>query len=173
MSTPPDEFGATMSRAVAVLLVALLALTGCAAAPAQGPAPTATSTSKPVPAARTVSGFVNVAATNDQFETFAAAGELDPLNRSYDCVSSASYADVAEGAQIIATDASGDVVAIGTLEAGQYEFESDKMVCQFSFNIEDIVLDKKFYGLSVGNVFRGDVQFSEEDMRVGPRLYLG
>ncbi|ANP73029.1 hypothetical protein PA27867_2077 [Cryobacterium arcticum] len=102
-----------------------------------------------------------------------AATDLDPVNASYDCVSAEGYADVAEGAQITATNASGDVVAIGTLGAGQYEFESDKMFCQFPFTIADIVLDEKLYGLSVGNVFRGDVQFSEKDMRVGPRLYLG
>lgn len=162
-----------MSRAVAVLLLPMLALTGCAAAEAPSSALTMTASSKPVPAARTVSGFVNVTATSEQFTVFFAASELDPFNKSYDCVAAGGYADVADGAQITATNSAGDVVAIGTLEAGQYDFELDKMFCQFPFSIEDIVLDEKFYGLSVGNVFRGNLQFSEKDMRVGPRLFLG
>lgn len=162
-----------MSRAVAVLLLPLLALAGCAAVPVLNSAATVTASSTPVPAARKVSGFVNVAATSEQFAVLAAATDLDPVNASYDCVAPEGYSDVADGAQITATNASGDVVAIGTLEAGQYDFESDKMFCQFPFSIEDIVLDEKLYGISVGNLVRGDVQFSVEDMRRGPRLYLG
>jgi hypothetical protein len=45
--------------------------------------------------------------------------------------------------------------------------------CQTPIGIADIGLDRNRYGVSVENVFRGAVQFSEKDMRVGPRLYLG
>jgi len=165
------DLGAIMPRAIAALALAAILLTGCAASPA--PRPTATEVSKSTPAARTVVGSVRVAATDEQFAAFDEANNADPLNTSYDCVAAASFSDVAEGAQIVASDASGEVVAIGSLEAGQYGFTDVEFFCEFPFSIEDIVLDEKFYGLSVGNVFRGDVQFSEEAMRVGPRLYLG
>ncbi|WP_130176589.1 hypothetical protein [Cryobacterium sp. SO1] len=167
-----------MSRALPVLLVCALALGGCASTSA--PSPDESTSTNTAPAARTIYGVVDVALTSEQFDAYSAATIAyiatkltDPLGWPDDCVSSSSFSDVAEGAQITATDSSGEIVAIGNLDEGSVEAVAGVFYCEFAFTIDDMVLSEKFYGLSVGNVFRGDVQFTEEDMRVGPHLYLG
>jgi hypothetical protein len=169
VSTSQGQILLIRSRWTLLVVAISLGLAGCTVAPtltAEPPTPTPSA-----PAARDVDGFVHVALTREQILDSDDPGYTSP---GWDqCSSSAGFADVAEGAQITATDADGKIVGVGTLGAGHKLVMGGTLTCGFAFTINDIVLSAKFYSLSVGNVFRGELQFTEEDMRRGPRLFLG
>ena len=84
------------------------------------------------------------------------------------CHVSGTYPDIAEGAQVIITDAASKTVAIGRLGQGR---ANDRHDCVFPFAVRGVPAGLGFYGVEVAK--RGRVQFTEAEMRSGAALQLG
>jgi hypothetical protein len=136
---------------VPAALAAVLALAGCSGTPAAKPTPT--------PTAFTAEGSVSV-------QGFSETGSDDEL-----CVALENYDDIAFGAQVVISDAAGKTVALGTLESGSFEDAGNQ--CVFPFNIPDVPLGEKFYGVHVGNDNRGVVQYTRTDLETGATISIG
>jgi hypothetical protein len=145
----------------------LMLLAGCAgttgSAAAGTPTPTPASSEKPW----TVIGFVKVEVEQTTEEVVAQSQRFIETGDN-SCVTPTGLDDIGEGAQIQVTAADGDIVAVGQLDAGEW----DKSDCAFRFTIPDVPRGEKFYGLHVGNESRGIIQFDEQRLRQGPVLHL-
>lgn len=141
-------------RALGVIAVLLLA--GCAATP------------EPF----TVNGSVSVPLDYQAiWDTGEQAAVGDP------CAGGAGYDDISEDAQVIVTDAQGDIVARGSLGRGILKAgESDSLfeaTCVFKFRVPEIPAGESFYTVEVGRESRGGVVYTEDEMIEGVELSLG
>lgn len=144
------------SRLSAVAIAALIALslTGCGTAAA--PKPTATPFE--------VAGTVGVPPYG--LLTGAAGGVTavgDP------CHADDGFDDIAEGAQVVVSDARGKTVGVGILQAGT--FTGGK--CQFPFTVDAVPSGSRFYGIHVGNSNRGTLQYTRAHLASGVHLTIG
>lgn len=77
------------------------------------------------------------------------------------------YDDIRQGAQITVTDATGAVIAIGALGAG----EATGKACEFSFTINGVPSGEGFYGIEISH--RGVLRYAEGDLDGPLTLSLG
>jgi hypothetical protein len=77
------------------------------------------------------------------------------------CAGKDGYDDIAEGAQVVVTDRSGEVVAIGALESGRMRvaYVPEIYDCVFHFVVTDVPTGRNFYGVEVGH--RGSLKYEE------------
>jgi len=139
-------------KVVVVVCCATIALTGCAAAtPHPKPKLSASgSISVPIDASALMSG-----ATDNT--------EGSP------CTSTAGYDDIADGTQVVITDAAGKTVAVGALKGGALKAGPDATAfdarCDFAFTVTGIPAGSKFYGVHIGNTNRGVQQERPDQLR--------
>jgi hypothetical protein len=77
------------------------------------------------------------------------------------CSGTGGYSDIDLGTQVNITDATGTLVARGSLGPG----EKTEAGCQFSFTIDDITPGSKFYTVEVSH--RGGLTQTEAELRAG------
>jgi hypothetical protein len=82
------------------------------------------------------------------------------------CQGTDGYDDIQVGAEVVVSDDSGKTLAIGDLTTSTYDGS-----CSFTFAVKGVPTGKKFYGVEVTH--RGDVQFTEQQLKAGPTLTLG
>jgi hypothetical protein len=88
------------------------------------------------------------------------------------------YTDVTAGTQVIVTDPAGTVIGTGTLAGGPATtwsttnagLTTSSQVYRFTVTVPG---GEKRYGISIGNVSRGRIWFSQQEMQAGPGLGLG
>lgn len=86
------------------------------------------------------------------------------------CSSTRGYTDIAPGAPVVIHDASGEVVAMGSLQAGRAAdlFEAGEQqlaaACAFEFEVADVP-SGAVYGVQVSH--RGTVTFSDDQVMLG------
>jgi hypothetical protein len=83
------------------------------------------------------------------------------------CVGELGYNDIQGGGQVAITDASGKVLAIGELDAG----ESQGSGCLFHFTVPNVPAGKGIYAIEIGR--RPPVRYNEVDLKDGVDLSLG
>ncbi len=83
------------------------------------------------------------------------------------CSGKGGYSDLEEGAAVNISDASGAQVAKGRLDTG----ENKQYACVFSFSVEDVPRDQKFYKVEVTR--RGAVSYTEKEAKEGVTLSIG
>ena len=113
--------------------------------------------------------------------TFGLLGTLDlnkpmPLaDEGQSCSGSGGYSDIAPGAQVKVSDASGAVVAIGELGNGFARKTYEQLppnVCQFAIVMDDIPDGGDgIYGVEVAN--RGVINFKKEGSSATVQMSLG
>lgn len=109
--------------------------------------------------------------------TFTVNGQMALLGEEGDsysnveggttCTALDGYDDISAGTQVVVSDASGDTVAVGQLDAGKATSEA----CAFAFKIDDVPAGSKFYKVEVGK--RGGLQYTEKELRAGVAVSLG
>jgi hypothetical protein len=77
------------------------------------------------------------------------------------CAGSGGYSDITEGAQVVASDGSGNVLAVSQLEAGQADGSGN---CNFSFELDN-VSHATYYKFEVSQ--RGEVDYSYQQLSAG------
>lgn len=125
-----------------------------------------------------------------QYVAYAGDGTYDSdakILEGADCDASAGFDDIGSGGQVVVTDSNGSVLGVGVLSGGTQVrsgltkqfvvasrnlYGSNPSICKFSFSFE-VPGGKKLYSLSVGNVFRGEVVYTEEELALGVALELG
>lgn len=124
----------------------------------------------------------------------ARAGEISTYERDVQlfegmgCVADSGFDDIAEGNQVLVKNASAEVVALGELGPGEFAFAQpinvpeevdiynvsvlggDYYSCVFPFNLDNVPSGENFYSVEIGNVARGEVVFTEEELRAGIEL---
>lgn len=103
------------------------------------------------------------------------------------CTSSAGYDDIREGGQVTVTNATGEIIAVGSLgqgiqQAQDYDYglwrrsevlpDGRYAICEFSFSFE-APSGESFYTIALGNANRGDFTLSEGELSEGIALILG
>ena len=100
---------------------------------------------------RTIRGALDLAQDTSGFgENFSGSGEGSPCNGS------GGYSDIGQGTAVTVHDATGKVVAEGSLDAGKI-LSGD---CVFTFSVAHVP-DSKFYGIEVSH--RGTVTFARSE----------
>ena len=69
--------------------------------------------------------------------------------------------ELREGANVVVTDASGNTVAVTSLQAGKWENRDGITYCRLPFSVR-VPSGKGFYGVEVAH--RGRVQFTEAQL---------
>jgi hypothetical protein len=96
-----------------------------------------------------------------------------------ECVSRGGYTDMAEGAQVSVTNASGTIVGIGRLLAGAVHLVQDdqssltEVRCVYRFEVPVTDDGSQFYGVHVGNQARGVQQYPRDDLSREITLSVG
>jgi hypothetical protein len=148
-------------KALAVGLVALVALTGCATdLKASEPSPT--------PTGFTIQGTVTVEAG------ISADGDLGGS-----CVTDGGYSDIRSGAQVTVKDGAGAVIALGALDPGKTianrEFSDGTgylaTKCVFGFTVTGVPDGQQFYAVEVSH--RGELRYTRSDLDTALTLTLG
>ncbi len=75
------------------------------------------------------------------------------------CSGEGGYGDLGGGAQVVLTDDGGETISTGRLSGGEF----DGLGCVFSFALEDVTRSD-FYGLTVADGSRGQLQYSYEEL---------
>lgn len=143
--------------AVAVLALSIPALlSGC---------------STPTPVVKKAS--LTVTGTLDVPNVFRGATQE---NVGESCDSREGYGDIRQGAQLVVKDASGTTIGVSTLGAGQTHMKDLGTLqtprCWYPFSVSGLP-SEKFYSIHVGNASRGDVQFTKDELRQGPKITVG
>lgn len=100
----------------------------------------------------------------------------DAVTPGQECFGAGGAADIAPGAQVVVTDASGRTVAVGKMEMGRttehkrYKNPRYDEQCVVPFTVSDVPSGEKFYGIKVGQ--RPATQETEAEMRAAPGLKL-
>jgi hypothetical protein len=85
------------------------------------------------------------------------------------CSGSGGYSDIRSGAGITVADATGTIVATGSLGVGR---SRSSTICTFAFTISNVPTGSAFYQIEVGH--RGAVTYGRDDLRTyGASLTLG
>jgi hypothetical protein len=99
-------------------------------------------------------------------EKHTVSGTMTILDSSYlglsagaRCAGDIGYADIRPGAQVVLADARGETLSTGRLSDGRF----DGLGCVFHFVVEDVAR-ADFYAFSIGNGFRGELQYSYDEM---------
>lgn len=146
-------------RVTATALIVLLVLAGCAAAPPP-----------PLPQ---VNGTVTTPI--DLGDYMGPDGRTATIGAP--CTPADGYDDIASGAQVIVTDASGEIVGTGSLGASRLQGEDGGSLlgasCEFPFAVSGIPAGSDFYGVRVGNANRGEVVYTADELAAGVELTIG
>lgn len=148
--TPPAPPARKPARAIAAAVAAALVVGGVIGYFL----PHGNSTDKPKPGGSTKPATVSLVGTLKV--TGHGNGELDSLGGG-SCTGSGGYSDIAEGAQVVITDDSGQTLAITHLEPGA----GDQFSCEFAFRA-DVPPGRGYYGVEVTH--RGVVKEREVDL---------
>jgi hypothetical protein len=101
------------------------------------------------------------------------------------CKAASGYDDISAGSQVTLTNGSGEVVATGNLGNGMQSNSEGwsyanwlrvgkgVAMCSFSFQITDVPGGGNFYQVSLGNNNRGEISYSEDELKAGIALKLG
>ena len=99
------------------------------------------------------------------------------INVGDPCTPRAGYSDIVEGAQVVITDAADTKLAVGELEAPTIvKGPSDSFIdarCEYPFQVSEVPGDKSLYSVHVGNTFRGEQTFGEDELYAGVELSVG
>lgn len=146
-SLPPDTLPGRPLKELrmhrlATLPLLMIALAACSTSPA----PT------PTPATFTVTGVLDL-------------GGNRVYNETEGCTGTGGYADIRYGAQVRVTDATGAVVALGALSAGEPHDRFPEVPkadqCRFRFEVSGVPESGNLYGVEVAH--RGIVSFARTD----------
>jgi hypothetical protein len=92
------------------------------------------------------------------------------------CIATDGYDDIHEGAQVIITDQDSHTVGVGELQAGTVRLAvgpDDFNLCAFRFTVAGVAQGAKFYQVHVGNQNRGQLQYTEDEIRKPVELSIG
>lgn len=93
-----------------------------------------------------------------------SAGQFTTTDES-SCAGSGGYDDIALGAPVTVTDASGTVVGVGQIN--EMSLAGDMTgVCTLDFSVDGVPAGKGFYGVEVSH--RGALKYSEAALKGGP-----
>lgn len=92
-------------------------------------------------------------------------GSID--HGSATCWGTGGYSDIAAGAQVRISNASGKIVAVGELEPSSYQTGE----CEFSFEVTSVPKGEKYYEIEISH--RGALTYSEAEMQEELALQLG
>jgi hypothetical protein len=117
-----------------------------------------------------------IPATIDVHGSVLHLDSSSPMRAGVSCHS----ASLAAGTPIQITDASGTVLAAGTLDTGiamvdsgsLYGREGYATACAYSFTVSGVPSGKSAYGIEIGGV-PNRLTFSEQELRDGPGLHNG
>ncbi|MFF0245027.1 hypothetical protein ACWEU6_37065 [Streptosporangium sandarakinum] len=146
-------------RRPAVILALTAALTGCSATQTAAPAP--------APTAITIGGSLSTPGG-------VLIDDGDGNSTSQTCRTAGGYTDIKEGAQVVITDAASRTIALGALEAGEFEMPNGSWAarrCVFPFSLSNVPAGQKFYGIEVSH--RGRLQYTAEQITNSLQLTLG
>lgn len=146
-----------VTRILALALVALVVLAGCA----QNSEPSQTEPTTAVPTAETPTFDVSGALTLYGYGAVNLSGGR--------CVGDGGYADIREGAPVVIRDAEGTQLGLGVLDAG--DRIGRQYLCDFRFRIDGLPeSDATPYSAEVAR--RGQVPFTRDDA-LNVRMTLG
>jgi hypothetical protein len=84
------------------------------------------------------------------------------------CSGRGGYSDIHAGTGVTIADASGAVVATGSLQSGR---ASSSTTCDFTFTVPDVPAGEDFYQVEVSH--RGTLTYTADQLRAGLALSLG
>lgn len=146
-----------MKTLVTATVAVVLLVAGCGA---DGGSSATGTTASSTPSGFKVQGVVSV-----------SAGKTVPGQTEYtdggDCVLGGGYDDIRQGAQVTVKDQSGNVVALGALDAGHIQ----RQRCQFGFTVENVPDGKDFYSVEVSH--RGELKYTRDGLNQALALTLG
>lgn len=143
--------------ALTAIVVTTLAVAGCSSSEATGKGSSAATASETLTAA----GSIRV-----------RVGGMDERVEGAACNAADGYDDVAEGADVVVTDAQGATVGTAPLRAGTLKFiDNTNVWCNFTFIVKDIPAGGKFYKLTAGQ--RDPKQLTESDLHSSIQLQIG
>lgn len=156
----------TSPRVTAAVAIGALLLAGCgqqtatASHPSVSPAPSPTPTPSPSPSTLLVIGAVDV---------FNTDGGLD---KGKPCSNSAGYTDIAADAQVTVKNASGATIALGSLGNG---IGTNEYNCEFALIVPAVpdLGSAGIYSVHVGNVNRGEISYTRDQLKSGISLTIG
>ncbi|MET9154501.1 hypothetical protein ABZX82_25035 [Streptomyces griseoflavus] len=93
--------------------------------------------------------------------TLTVAGIGAGLDPEELCSGTGGYSDIDFGTQVNVTDATGTLVAVGSLGFGQ----KTELGCEFPFTVDDVTPGSKFYEVEVSH--RGSLTQTEDELRAG------
>jgi hypothetical protein len=108
---------------------------------------------------------------SDDAGSFTLKGALtltSPTPLDYDhnaCAGSGGYNDIVKGAAVTVYDASGKVVATGSLGAGRYASQDSTAPCVFPVAVPGVPDGSKFYRVEVSH--RGQITVSSAEAKAG------
>jgi len=155
--TPPKPKSKAVPILIAVIILLVLAAGGLIYALTQRPSdktPAKTTVVSAAPATFQVSGTLTLA--EGQFITTDDIGG---------CRGQGGFDDLALGAAVTITDASGAVVAVSQL-SGMNAGDGMQGTCELAFSVPNIPAGKGFYGVEVSH--RGAVKYEEAKLKAGP-----
>lgn len=100
-----------------------------------------------------------------------------------ECFSGANFSDIAEGTQVSVSNQAGEIVGLGRLAAGRQELGGREMdwgdwvvydppICEYQFEVE-VPPGADFYTVVVGGGARGELVYTERELKQGINLTLG
>ena len=125
-----------------------------------------------------------------QYVAYVEDGTYDSdakIREGAECKASSGFSDIRRGGQVVVTDRNGGILGAGELSDGTQVrsgltkqfvvtsrslYGSNPSICEFTFSFE-VPGGKKLYNLSVGNSFRGEILYTEEELAFGVALELG
>lgn len=156
---------------LAIVGLAALSLGGCAASTSSDKP-----TSTPTPTPSTFSAIGTIQVPMNFSATLPLQNGKPTIGNP--CVPQSGYNDISTGAQVVISNASGEKIALGSLESGTLANGPGgeafiQSVCQFAFTVDDVPDEGKIYSVHIGNDNRGEQSFTQNDLRVGVSLTLG
>ncbi|MGV1036750.1 MAG: hypothetical protein ACOYD0_06950 [Candidatus Nanopelagicales bacterium] len=112
------------------------------------------------PAGFTSSGTFTLIDTSTSYSGITSTGST--------CEGRGGYSDIHAGTQVVVKSASGEVLATGSLTGGT---PAGMTACTFSYSVGPIPGGQANYGMTVSQ--RGDLYYSEAELKDGPDLSLG
>lgn len=118
----------------------------------------------PRPPAITIQGYVTVPADSVNSQDFKGG----------DCTGAGGYGDIVGGSQVRITTASGAIIRIGKLNSGHTSalfsdpgsiIDGKASQCSYHFQVEGVNGELDTYGVSVGNISRGIVYYTRDQLR--------
>lgn len=160
----------TRVAATGLAITAAITLGGCAAQGSSSSTPTPTPTPESFQALGTITVPMDLGATLPLQDGKPTIGNP--------CIPKSGYSDIDEGTQVVVSNASGEKIALGSLDEGTLANGPSgtaflNSVCQFAFTVSDIPEEGKIFSVHIGNEARGEESFTATDLRAGISLSLG